>query len=250
MISAVVNTCNEEKYIERCLEHLKWVDEIVVVDMYSTDKSVEIARQYTDKIYFHPRVPSVELVRNFALRKANGDWILIVDPDEVIPEILAQEMLRRIDLNPDFSALAFPRKDIFWDRYLKHAYPLQWQTRLFKKGYVVFPECVHTRPEIKGKVIYLPQEESFCLIHYNFERISQFLEKTNRYTTGEAEDLDKKGVKFNELDLFKKPLAEFYCRYFLRKGYKDGMEGFLFCALMALYRFLAWAKLWEMKKNR
>ncbi len=250
MISAVVNTCNEEKYIGRCLEHLKWVDEIVIIDMYSTDKSVEIARQYTDKIYFHPRTLSAQPARNFALQKASGDWILIVDPDEVIPESLAQEILRRINLNPDFSALAFPRKDIVWDRYLKHVYPLQWQTRLFRKGCVFFSEYVHARPEVKGKVVNLPQEESFRLIHYNFERISQFLEKTNRYTTGEAEDLDKKGIKFSGLDLFKKPLAEFYCRYFLRKGYKDGMEGFLLCALMALYRFLTWAKLWEMKKNR
>ncbi len=251
MISAVVNTCNEEKYIERCLGHLKWVDEIVVVDMYSTDKSVEIARQYTDKIYFHPRVPSVELARNFALQKASGDWILIVDPDEVIPEGLAREILRLINSNPDFVAISFPCKNIYFGRWLKHAYPIVWQTRCFKRGRVCYPSRVHSRPQIIGGNVYtLANDEKYQIIHYDSDTISRFIEKMNRYTSTEAYHMHHDDeIKFRILFLIKKPIAEFKNRFFLCKGYKDEIEGFLFCALMAFYRFVAWAKLWEMEKK-
>jgi glycosyltransferase involved in cell wall biosynthesis len=250
MISAVVNTCNEERYIRQCLEHLKWADEIIIVDMYSTDKTVEICRYYTNKIYFHERTISVLYARNFAISKANGDWILVVDPDEVIPETLAKQITELINSNPNFVAIAFPWKTIFWGKWLKYSYPVEWHTRCFKKGYVSYSPRVHSQPIIKGKVYSLPQEDKFCVIHYVLDETSGFIEKMNRYTTDEANHMhDDDGIRFRTLDLIKKPLVEFINRYFRRKGYKEGIEGFIFSVLMSIYRFITYTKLWEKNKK-
>lgn len=246
MISAVVNTCNEESYIGRCLEHLKWVDEIIIVDMHSRDKTVEICRQYTDKIYFHEKTISVLYARNFALSKATGDWILVVDPDEIIPESLTEKINEIINSSQDLTAIAFPFKTIFWGKWLKYSYPIQWHTRCFKKGYVSYPPRVHSQPIVEGKIYSFPPEDDFFIIHYVFDETSRFIEKMNRYTTDESNHMyDDDGIRFRTIDLIKKPLAEFINRYFRRKGYRDGIEGFIFSVLMSFYRFTTYVKLWE-----
>lgn len=250
MISVIVNTCNEEEYLNRCLLHLKWADEIVIVDMYSTDRSVEIARKYTDKVYFHEKAISVLYARNFSLSKASGDWILIVDPDEIVPKSLADKLIEIAGSNPDFSAVQIPFQLVCFGKRFKYAYPVDWKPRFFKKGCVDFPARVHAHPVVSGKTYLLPKEESYLCQHYVAENIFRLIEKFNRYTTDEAEHMYKDdGIRFKLIDLIRKPLAEFYNRFFARKGYKDGREGFIFCGLMAVYRFLTYAKIWEISKN-
>jgi glycosyltransferase involved in cell wall biosynthesis len=250
MISAIVNTCNEEKYLERCLEHLKWADEIVIVDMYSTDKSIEIARKYTDKIYFHERTLSVLYARNFSLSKAQGNWLLVVDPDEVIPQGLANKFIEIANSNPDFVAAAFPLRMVCFGKEFNYVYPLEWKIRFFKKGYVSFPRRVHAHPKVSGDIYFLPKEEKYIANHYVAENIFRFVEKMNRYTSDEAKHMyEDDGIKYSILYLIKKPLAEFKNRFFIRRGYKDGIEGFIFSVLMATYRFLTYAKLREISKK-
>jgi glycosyltransferase involved in cell wall biosynthesis len=249
-ISAVVNTCNEEKYIEQCLQHLKWADEIVIVDMYSEDKTVEICKKYTDNIYFHQREISVLYARNFALSRTTGDWILVVDPDEIIPESLSEKILELINSNPDFTAISFPFRTLCFGKWIKHAFPVEWHIRCFKKGSVSFTPRVHSLPQVKGNIHTLPHEKRFSVIHENYESVSQFIQKMNRYATDEAKHMHEDDrVRFRSCDLIKKPVSEFIHRYFLRKGYKDGMEGFVFSVLMAIYRFSIYAKLWEIQKR-
>ena len=250
-ISAVVNTCNEEKYIGQCLGHLKWADEIVICDMYSTDKTVEICREFTDRIYFHERTISAMYARNFLISKADRDWILIVDPDEIIPESLSKKIIELTNSNSGFSAFSFPRKTICFGKWVKHTFPVDWQTRLFKKGSASQPARVHSQPIIKGKIHYLPKEEEFFIIHFAYDTIFQSIQKMNRFTAAEVTHMHKDdGVKFRTFDLVKKPLAEFKNRYFVRQGYKDGMHGFLLSILMGVYRFLTYAKLWQLEKRK
>jgi len=249
VISAVVNTCNEEKYIKKCLEHLRWVDEIVIIDMYSTDNTVEICQRYTDKIYFHKREVSVLYARNFGVSKAAGEWILVIDPDEIVPETLAQKILELVnsDWGNKYVACAFPFKTIIFNKWLKYAYPIEWHPRLFKHGYVSYPARVHSQPIVYGRVYSLPAKDEFCIIHNVCETIDRFIGKMNRYTTDEAYHMYKDDkVKFSIYDLFRKPISEFIHRYFLRRGYKDGIEGFIFSSLMSLYRLCTYLKLWEM----
>lgn len=248
-ISAVVNTCNEERYIGRCLDHIKWADEIVIVDMYSEDKTVEICRKYTDNIYYHKREISVLYARNFGLSKATGDWILVVDPDEMYPQSLSNKIIELINSGPEFSAIAFPWKNRFLGRILK-SYPPTWQKRCFRKGHVSYPPRVHSQPQVKGEIYSLPLKEDFFVIHDNYYSVFQFISKMNRYTSDEADHMYRDdGIRFSMYNLFKKPVSEFIHQYALRGSYRDGMQGFLFSALMAVYRFSTYAKIWEIEKN-
>lgn len=251
-ISAMVNTYNEGKYIRECLEHLKWVDEIVVVDMYSTDNTIKIVQEYTDKIYFHKREMSALYARNFGISKTTGEWILVIDPDEIVPETLAQKILQLInsDWSNEYVACAFPYKEIIFNKWLKYTYPVEWHPRLFKRGHVFQPHRVHSQPVIDGKVYSLPAKDEFCIIHNRCETIERFIKKMNRYTTEEACYMyTNDGIKFSMYDLFEKPVSEFIHRYFLRQGYRDGIEGFVFSVLISLYRFCTYLKLWEISQK-
>ena len=248
-ISAVVNTCNEERYIGQCLEHLRWADEIIVVDMHSEDNTVEICRKYTDKIYLHRREISVLYARNFALSKATGDWILVVDPDEIFPPSLCNKIMELINAEPEFTAIAVPYKNRFLGRILT-SYPATWQKRCFRKGHVSYPPRVHSQPTVNGEIYSLPYEDACLVIHDNYDSVSQFIQKMNRYTSDEADHMYRDdGIRFSIYNLIRKPLSEFIHQYILRRSYRDGIEGFFYSALMSVYRFTTYAKLWDIEKN-
>ncbi len=250
MISVIVNTCNEEKYLERCLESLKWADEIVIIDMHSTDRSVEIAKKYTDKIFFHEKTISVLYARDFSLTKAQGDWILIMDPDEVIPAALADKLKEIANTNPEYVAVALPAAMVCFGKRLKYVFPVQSKVRFFKKGFVSFPHKVHAHPVVKGDTYFLPEDDRYIFMHYVADNASRLVEKMNRYTTDEAKHMYKDdGIRFSLWNLLKKPIAEFYYRFFKGKGYKDGRVGFLFSVYMSIYRFKTYAKLWKIGKK-
>lgn len=248
-ISVVINTFNEEKNIGRCLESVKWADEIIIVDMYSTDKTKEIAKKYTKHIFLHKKINYVEPARNFAIGKATGDWILIVDADEEIPQSLAKS-LRKITKEDSETAVVFiPRKNIIFDKWIQHS---GWWpdhiVRFFKKGAVIWKDAIHSVPETQGAVVTLKGEEN-AIIHHNYQTVGQFLYKSIQvYARQEAEELLKKGYIFNYIDAIRLPLREFLSRYFAREGYKDGFHGLMLALLMAFYHFTIFTYIWEKKK--
>ena len=137
----------------------------------------------------------------------------------------------------------------FLGKPLKYVYPVDHKTRFFKKGCVDFPRHVHAHPVVTGHVLTLPMEERFMVRHYVADSISRLLEKFDRYTTDEARHMhEDKKTGFKKWYLIEKPVAEFKNR-FLLKGYRDGMEGFIFSVLMAFYRFLTYSKLWELERK-
>ncbi|MCM8787822.1 MAG: glycosyltransferase family 2 protein [Candidatus Omnitrophica bacterium] len=242
-ISVVLNTFNEAELLERCLKNLIGLDEVVIIDMYSKDKTTEVAKKYTTNIYFHPRTISVLYARNFSLTKATGDWVLIVDPDEIVKLSLVKK-LKEMTLSKEFDAVSIPFRMYFLSKPLKYAYPLQYKVRFFKKDKAIFVERVHTNPKIEGKIYNLPPNEDYIIEHRPNCSLKILFDKLSRYTTDEAKHLyftDKKRGFF--LDLLKKPIAEFYYRFILNKGYKDGFIGFLFSLYMAVYRFVLYFKL-------
>lgn len=244
-ISVVLGVFNEEKNIKRCLESVKWADEIVIVDDGSTDGTVEIAKKYTDKIYPHKSEGYVEPTRNFGISKAKGDWILLVDADEEIPETLATK-LQEITNTTDADFVWLPRKNIIFGKWIQNEgwWP-DYNVRFFKKGAVTWSNKIHSKPEIEGQELHLQEREEWAIIHHNYKTVSQFLEKLDRYTTIEAEEFMHSGKKFAPSSLISSPMEEFLSRMFARKGYKDGYHGFLLSSLEAFSMQVVMAKVWE-----
>ena len=248
-ISVVINTLNEEKNLKQALEFVKWADEILVCDMYSEDKTVEIAKKMGAKVFYHKKVDFVEPTRNFAISKATGDWILILDADEQIPDSLSdrlQELVRKA-VSSDFVEI--PRKNIIFGKWLKHTgwWP-DYQIRFFKKGAVTWKDEIHSRPNVKGIGLILKPEEKWAIIHHNYQTISQFIERMSRYTTVEAEQKILEGYKFDWRDLLRKPLSEFLSRFFANRGFEDGIHGLALSLLQAFSHLLVYLKVWEKEK--
>lgn len=248
-ISVVINTLNEEKNLSRAISSIKSLaDEIIVVDMYSEDRTVEIAKKLGAKVFQHEKTGYVEPARNFAISKASGNWILILDADEEIPSRLAKE-LKNISLKPEADYFRIPRKNIVFAKWLKHSrwWP-DYNIRFFKKGHVTWSEVIHSVPMTTGEGIDLADKEEFAIIHHHYDSIQKYLEIMDRYTSVQSEMLAKKGYKFIWKDLVKKPTEEFLSRYFFGDGYKDGLHGLALSALQAFSEFILYLKVWESEK--
>lgn len=250
MISVVINTLNEENNLPQALSSIKGIaDEIVVVDMHSDDDTVVIAKRADAKVFEHKRVGFVEPARNFAIEKATGDWILVLDADEEIPRSLSG-ILKSISDNPNSADYyALPRKNIIFGKWIKHSrwWP-DYNIRFFKKGYVVWNEIIHSVPVTHGKGADLPVVEENAILHKNYNSVEQFLERLNRYTTYEVPILITDGYRFSWVDLIKKPVSEFVSRYFQGKGYKDGIHGLALACLQAFSELVLYLKIWQEEK--
>ena len=248
-ISVVINTLNEEKNLSRPLSSVSnFADEIVVVDMKSNDDTQKIARQFGAKVFEHKRLGYVEPARNFAIGKATGEWILILDADEVLPPSLAKK-LKVLSQKHAANYYRIPRKNIIFGKWIKHA---RWwpdlNIRFFQKGYVFWNEVIHSVPMTKGKGLDLPKKEELAIIHYHYTSIEQYLERLNRYTTEHAKLLVKDSYKFSWQDLIKKPVDEFLSRYFAGEGYKDGLHGLALSLLQAFSELVLYLKIWQAEK--
>lgn len=249
-VSAVINTWNEEKNIKRCLNSLvSWIDEIIVVDMNSQDKTCEIAQKMGAKVFLHPPKGFVEPARNFAISKTSGDWIVILDADEEIPELLAAKIQTLTSGSLNKSFFRIPRKNIIFGKWIKHA---RWwpdlQIRLFKKGKVTWLNEIHSIPVTEGEGVDFEIKEENAIKHYNYSSISQFITRVDRYTTIQAKELITENYNFRVTDLFKRPIGEFISRYLAEDGFKDGLHGFAVCVLQAFSELILYLKLWENTK--
>lgn len=248
-ISVIINTLNEEKNLPRALSSIKdFADEVVVVDMKSDDKTVEIAKKAGAKVYEHKRTGYVEPARNFAIGKAKGDWILILDADEEVPKSLAKK-LKDLSKKPTANYYRLARKNLVFGKWVKHSrwWP-DYNIRFFQKGFVSWNEMIHSVPITQGKGLDLPAKENLAIVHYHYNTIEQYIERMNRYTTFHSKRLIKDGHEFSWKDLIKKPTAEFLSRYFAGEGYKDGIHGLCLSGLQAFSEFVLYLKIWQNKK--
>lgn len=244
-ISAVINTRNEEKNIADCLESLQFADEIIVVDMESADDTVNIAKKYTDKIYDHKMVGFVEPARNFAISKAVGDWVLILDADERIPKTLAKKLIE-ITQEEKTDFVRIPRKNIIFGQWTEHSrwWP-DYNIRFFKKGAVEWQNEIHSIPITTGIGINLDAEESLAIEHFHYNTIDEYFERALRYSTQQAKELQSSGYKFDVKDLIAKPISEFISRFFAGEGYKDGLHGLVLAFLQMFSIMLVYLKVWQ-----
>jgi (heptosyl)LPS beta-1,4-glucosyltransferase len=252
-ISAVILTFNEEKNIAYALRSVaSWTDEIIVVDMYSEDRTVEIAQSFGAKTILHPRLGFQDPARSFAMDNATGDWIINLDADEIVPFKLSKELIH-IAENDLADVCSIPRLNYIGGKPMLHS---GWdpngdrQFRFFKKGTLEFSPLVHVRPKpAPGKRLRkLTYPASKGLIHFNYLDSTQFLEKLNRYTSFEASQAFDSGLNFSFTSFFVRPAVEFVKRYIFFQGFRDGWNGFYYSFLMVLYKMTQAMKLRELKK--
>lgn len=243
-LSAVIITLNEEQDLPRCLKSLGFVDEIVVVDSGSSDKTVEIAKKYGAKVFKH-KFDNYASQKNFAANKATGDWLFSIDADEEVPSELAREMLSASsDKQSTISAYSMPRKNIIFGKFIRYT---RWQPELdrqvwlWKKGFGRWTGKVHEQLQIEGETAKLKQGK----IHYQVKNVAAFIKKLNRYSELEADKKINNGESFSIIKLLMMPVYNFLVRYFYRLGFLDGLHGFVLSYLMAFYHFQVWAKIWE-----
>ncbi|MFZ5366021.1 MAG: glycosyltransferase family 2 protein [Patescibacteria group bacterium] len=244
-ISVVVNTFNEEKNLPRALSSVRdLADEIIVCDMYSDDKTLEIAKKFDTKIYRHKRTDFVEPARNYAISKATGDWVLVLDADEELPGPVIKTLQETVKKDTDYVLI--PRKNIIFGKWIKHSrwWP-DYNIRFFKKGKVIWSSQIHSVPHAEGKELKLPAEEKNAIIHYNYNSITQYLERIGRYSGIQAKQLLDEGYKFSWRDLIKKPVSEFLSRFFAGEGYKDGIHGLTLSLLQSFSELVIYLKIWE-----
>lgn len=248
-ISVVISAYNEEKKIEDCLRSLKAVaDEIIFIDNTSDDKTVQIAKKYTDKIFIRKNDPvMLNRNKNFGFDEATGDWIISLDADERLTSELSVEIRKAISTN-QYAGYEIPRKNIIFGKWIEHS--LWWpdyNLRLFKQGKGKFPEKhVHEKIEVDGKVDQLKNP----LIHYNYETISQFIKKMDAtYTESETRNFLKSNKNIFWYDAIRWPTSDFLKTFFLQKGYQDGFHGLILSILQAFYAFIFFAKVWERKEK-
>lgn len=245
-ISVIINTLNEEKNIERVIKSAKWADEIIVCDMYSTDKTVEIAKKSGAKVVFHKKLNYVEPARNFAISKASNEWVLILDSDEEIPATLAEKLIRIASKMREIDYVRIPRKNIIFNKWMKAS---QWwpdyNIRFFKKGIVKWGNKIHRPPETQGEGLDLEADKRWAIVHHHYGSISEYLERLIRYTKVQAEEIRQEGYVFDFKDLIRKPLSEFLGRFFANRGFEDGLHGLSLSLLQAFSQFVVYLRLWE-----
>lgn len=253
-ISVVINTLNEEKNIKRAIKSAAWADEIVVTDDGSTDDTIEILNRIKNeesriKVLKHKSKGYVEPARNFAISKASGDWILILDADEEIPDTLANRLKDIANKMRQIDFVEIPRKNIIFGKWMRAS--MWWpdfNIRFFKKGTVSWNEKIHSKPETRGSGIKLEADEKFAIIHHHYETISQFVERLSRYTEIQSKELIRDGYKFKWSDLITKPTGEFLGRFFANRGFEDGIHGLALSLLQAFSFLTVYLRVWEREK--
>jgi glycosyltransferase involved in cell wall biosynthesis len=247
-VSATVLTYNNERTLEKCLESIRWVDEIVLVDSQSTDRSVEIGKRFADKVYTRCWQGFVSQ-RNYSKEKTTGEWILWVDADEIVSKNLGTEMEEAlIDVETQICGFEVPRCTYYLGRWIRHGawYPDR-SVRLFRsEGQWWGGEEPHAAVRTNGELGRLRND----LWHFNYVSFGQQIRTIDHYAALSAQELNRKGQRFRLHRMVLHPIGRFFREYLLFRGYRDGMPGFIIVIATMFYVFAKYAKLWELQTIR
>jgi len=247
-ISIAIVCFNEEDNIERCLKSVSWADEIVIVDSFSTDKTVDICKKYTDRVV-QREWPGFRDQKLYAISLATHEWILSIDSDEEVSDELASEIQERLakDLNA-YDGYIMKRHTFFLGRWINHSgwYPDR-KLRLFKKQcFTISDGNLHEKFIVKGKTFKLNGE----LYHYTYKNISHQLKTIDGFTNIQTDEMIKNNeTSFVVLKMLIKPPVNFFENYIYKLGILDGLAGLIICMLSAYSTFVKFAKLWEKSKH-
>jgi (heptosyl)LPS beta-1,4-glucosyltransferase len=248
-LTVVINSLNEAENVKTALSSVREIaSEIVIVDMESTDNIAEVAAKFKAELYKHKRLSYVEPARNFAIAKATGEWVLVLDADEEVPPELRKKIKEIIE-NGSVDYVRIPRKNIIFGHFMEHAHwwP-DYNVRLFRKGKVTWSNTIHAVPTVSGKGIDIDAKPTLAILHHTYNSIEKYIEHLNRYTTVQAELKIKSGYKFKWQDMLLRPSNEFLSRFFGDEGYKDGPYGLALSLMQAFSELAFYLKIWQAEK--
>lgn len=251
-ITAVVLTKNEEKNIKRCLKSLDFCDEIIIIDDYSTDKTLDIVYKTCKniKVFKKELKGNFAEQRNFAMSKAKNDWVLFVDADE---EVTKNLKLRIKNLEFDKNDVFYiKRRDYFWGKELRFGEVRKIRKngliRLIKKGSGQWQNRVHEEFRIKNGKLRIGKLNCF-INHYPHQSLKEFIEEVNYYSTLRAKELFNQAKKTNVFEIIFFPFLKFVYNYIIKLGFLDGEVGFVYSFMMSFHSFLVRAKLYQIIVN-
>lgn len=246
-ISVVILAKNEAMNIRDCLKSVVgWADEIIVIDDFSTDETVEVAESLGAKVLVK-RMDNEGKHRNWAYAQAENTWVLSIDADERVTGELREEIGVINFETTEFSAFTIPRRNHIGDYWLKHGgqYPAA-QLKLFKKDKFKYEEVqVHPRAFLDGKCGHL----KYDIIHYTYRDFSDFMNKLNRQTTLEAQKWIYTRRKMTFGIAFWRTIDRFFRKFIGKRGYLDGFMGFMLAVFDSIYQITSFAKYWELKRK-
>jgi glycosyltransferase involved in cell wall biosynthesis len=242
-VSAVIITHNESRNIRRTLSRLYWCDEIVILDSYSTDETVEICREFGCRIFFRA-FDGYGTQKRHAVALAKNDWILCIDADEVLSEELIGEILGEMKEHPRCDAYSLPMNLVFLGREFRYGKESQrYFLRLFNRNTGNFnADTLHEKIEIAGKV----GKMNHHILHYSYHSLQQWLEKCNRYTTMGAEGAAKRGRRKSLLTIIVCLPFHFTRYFFLERNILNGAQGFYWSVLCTISHFVKYVKTREL----
>jgi glycosyltransferase involved in cell wall biosynthesis len=244
-ISAIVVCHNEEERIEDCLKSLSWCDEIVVVDSYSTDRTPQICRRYTER-FIQRAWAGYRDQKAYAHSQATRDWVLLVDSDERVTAELRREIASALaEQNPLYAGYAIPRLVYYLDRWWWRGgwYP-DYDVRLFRRDRASWGGSdPHEKIIVDGRVRRLRHP----LHHFSYRNIEDHFQRINRFTSISSRELKKEGGRWRLHTALLRPAARFFYSYFIKRGFMEGFAGFYVALSAAVYVFLKYAKLWELE---
>ncbi|MGH7797752.1 MAG: glycosyltransferase family 2 protein [Candidatus Binatia bacterium] len=244
-VSAIVVCFNEEHNIGDCLESVRWCDEIVVVDSFSTDRTPEICRRYTDRFIQRPWA-GYRNQKAYAHSQATKDWVLLVDADERVTAELQQEILEVLTREKgQYAGYSVPRLVHYLGRWWRRGgwYP-DYDVRLFRRDRATWGGSdPHEKIIVDGAVRRL----RYPLHHFTYINIEDHLNRINRFTSISSRELQKEGGRWHLAAALARPAVRFFHSYVLKRGFMEGFAGFYVAVTAAVYVFLKYAKLWELE---
>jgi glycosyltransferase involved in cell wall biosynthesis len=246
-LSVCIITHNEEENIRRCLESVKWAEEIIVVDSFSEDRTISICQEYTNTVFQRPWPSHIEQ-KNFAIEQATQPWILCLDADEYLSPLASEEVICEVSqANNPCDAFILPRHSYYLGRWINHGgwYP-DYKLRLFKRGKARWGgRNPHDKLILEGKSQHLKGE----ILHMVYRDLSDQLKTVDSFSTIIAQEWLKEDKRFNPLALLFHPPIKFFETYIVKRGFLDGIPGLIISLVSSFYCFLKYAKLWELKRR-
>ncbi len=247
-ISVLIITLNEAVHMKPLLDDLKFADEVIIVDSYSTDETKSIATSFNNVKFIEHKFNNFTSQRNFAIDQAKNKWILFIDADERLTPELKQEIIETIQNQPAFSAYLVYRIFMFNNKVLHFS---GWQTdrifRLFNKEEARYANerLVHEKLDVNGKISFLKNK----LIHYSYNDYKTYKEKMESYGKLKALEAKNKGIRPNAFHLYIKPAYKFLYQYIIRLGILDGKKGIIICYLNAWSVYIRFQELKQLNNK-
>jgi len=242
-ITAIILAKNEEKLIGQCIKSIDFCDEIIIIDDFSTDKTKSIAENAGAKVFQHKLNDNFSQQRNFGIEKANSDWVIFIDTDEILNEDLKEEIKNIVSRDGDLSSYRLRRRDYFWNHEMRFGEIIEARNngiiRFIRKGKNRWFGNVHEKYIADNRIGRL----NGFINHYPHQTIKEFIISVNFYSTLRAKELYKQDKIMNIFQLIFFPFGKFIYNYFFRLGFLDSSAGFVYSFMMSFHSFLVRAKL-------